>query len=97
MVAVTACAAAGPAGAAPQLPTPRRGGKAKKSLPAVDGGMTYQRWRSKYVREDCGGLYVSYNGKHNQEPSNAATVSEVRGFQIFAAGVHLLLRHVLLV
>ena len=58
-------------------PSPKRS-KAKRHLPAVDGVISYERWRSKYVREYRGGLYVAYNGKHHETPHNAVTVSEVR-------------------
>ena len=59
-------------------PASHKGSKAKKHLPAVHGAITYQRWRSKYVREYKGGLYVAYNRNHNEAPYNAVTVSEVR-------------------
>jgi hypothetical protein len=58
--------------------SPKRG-KPTKHLPAVHGAISYLRWRSKYVREYKGGLYVAYNGKHHETPYNAVTVSEVRG------------------
>ena len=57
--------------------SPKRG-KPKKHLPAVHGAISYLRWRSKYVREYKGGLYVAYNGKHHETPYNAVTVSEVQ-------------------
>ena len=66
----------GDPGAVPPA-SPKRG-KAKKHLPAVHGAISYLRWRSKYVREYKGGLYVAYNGKHHETPYNAVTVSEVR-------------------
>jgi hypothetical protein len=70
-------------------PSPQHG-KAKKHLPAVHGAISYLRWRSKYVREYKGGLYVAYNGKHHETPYNAVTVSEVRFIPLFA--VHVLLQ-----
>ena len=57
--------------------SPKRG-RAKNHVPAVHGAISYLRWRSKYVREYRGGLYVAYNGKHHEMPHNAVTVSEVR-------------------
>ena len=48
-----------------------------RPLPTPNGGITYERWRSKYVREYHGGLYVAHNAKHLLLPANAVTVSEV--------------------
>ncbi len=54
-----------------------RGRSKAKTRPTAGEPISYERWRSKYVREYRAGLYVSYNGKHHEEPAHAVTVSEV--------------------